>query len=219
MRTYLLIASVAALAIPGLASAQTTCHQEKDNSRVVGTVVGAGLGALVGSALAGHHNATAPAIGGAVVGGFAGNAIGGSTVHCDRYDNGYYDRDGRWHEASGYYDRDGRWVRAYPGTGYYDSSGRWHSMRSADAYGRDAAYAGGGNLYARESDLEQRIHAADYNGSLSRYDADRLMRDLNRIRDRQAQLRADHDGLTDGDVADIDSRLDNLSDRLGDETR
>src|SRR5260370_39298277 len=145
MRKLVLIAGLAALAIPGLASAQTTCHQEKNNNRVVGTVLGAGIGALIGSGLAGHHNSTGAAVAGGVVGGVAGNAIGGSTVHCDHYDNGYYDRDGRWHEASGYYDRDGRWERTYPGTGYYDASGRWYPARAADAYGRDVAYAGGGN--------------------------------------------------------------------------
>ena len=218
MRKLLLIAGLAAVAIPSLASAQTTCHEEKNNSRVVGTVVGAGIGALLGSAIAGRHNSTGPAIGGAVVGGVAGNAIGGSSVHCDRYDNGYYDRDGRWHEASGYYDRGGRWVTTYPGTGYYDSSGRWNSARSAESYGSDVTYTGG-DLNDRENRLQQRISNAEYDGSLSRYDADRLNRQLSGIRGRQERLQGDHDGLTDSDVADLSSRLDGLNDRLSEATR
>ena len=222
MRKLLLIAGVAALTIPGLANAQTTCHHEKNNDRVVGTIVGAGLGALLGSAIAGHHDRGVGAVAGAVGGGVVGNAVGGSAVHCDRYDNGYYDRDGNWRAAngygSGYYDRDGRWVGAAPtGGGYYDRDGRWvERAPDSERYGADAAYAGG-NLYARESDLERQIRSAQYNGRLSSYDANRMYRQLNGIRSRQERLKDDHDGLTDSDVAELSSRLDNLSERLGSE--
>jgi hypothetical protein len=218
MRKLLMIAGVAALTIPGLANAQTTCHHEKNNDRVVGTVVGAGLGALLGSAIAGHHDRGVGAVAGAVGGGVVGNAVGGSAVHCDRYDNGYYDRDGYWHTAngrgSGYYDRDGRWVGATASNGYYDRYGRWvGAAPDAGRYGADVSYTGG-NLYARENDLEQQIRSAQYNGRLSSYDANRLYRQLNGIRSRQTRLSDAHGGLDDSDVADLSSRLDSLNDQL-----
>src|SRR5579871_1079733 len=195
----LLLASVAALAVPALASAQTTCHHEKDTDRVVGTVIGAGVGAVVGSAIAGPHHATAGAIVGGVGGGLAGNAVGGSAVHCDRYDNGYYDSDGGWHAAGGYYAADGRWIATAPGAGYYDNDGRWvPTAPPARYYGADVAYAGS-SLEAREERTERRIRSAEDAGALSEYDADRAYRSLNAIRDSQASLSDDHDGLTAAD--------------------
>jgi hypothetical protein len=190
------------------------CHRDRDANRVVGTVVGAGLGALLGAGIAGHHDRAAGAVIGGVGGGLAGNAIGGSTVHCDRYDNGYYDRDGRWHYASGYYDRYNRWVVATPGRGYFDSDGRWIPVAASAEYrGADAAYVGGG-LNAREDRIEERIRSAESEGALSRYDADRDYRYLNDIRDRQAMLANDHDGLNAADRDEIARRLNRLSDRL-----
>ena len=41
------------LLVPSLAMAQTNCEQRK-NDRVAGTVIGAGVGALLGSAIAGR---------------------------------------------------------------------------------------------------------------------------------------------------------------------
>ncbi|MGA3038359.1 MAG: DUF5666 domain-containing protein [Vulcanimicrobiaceae bacterium] len=43
------------------------------------------------------------------------------------YHNGWYDRDGNWHEgraANGWYDSNGNW-HAYS-NGWYDSNGNWH---------------------------------------------------------------------------------------------
>jgi len=121
---FIAAASVALVAIPYMANADTICHHEQSTNRAVGTVVGAGLGALVGGAVAGHHDTGLGVALGAIGGGVAGNVIGGATVNCDRYDNGYYDRNGQWHDAHGYYDR-GRWVATTPGGGYYDNDGRW----------------------------------------------------------------------------------------------
>lgn len=218
MRKLLLIAGIAVLSAPGLASADTTtCHRDRDNNRVVGTVVGAGLGALLGSSIAGHGDRTAGAVIGGVGGGLAGNAIAGSSVRCDRYDNGYYDRYGRWHYATGYYDRYNRWVAVTPGRGYFDSYGRWYATAPAAEYrGADVAYVGG-RLDAREDRVEERIRSAERAGALSQFDADRDYRFLSAIRSRQAMLAGDHDGLTAADRDDIAMRLDRLNDRLNDE--
>ena|SRR6516164_4266721 len=215
MRKLLLIAGVAVLSAPGLARADiTTCHRDRDTNRVVGTAVGAGLGALIGAGIAGHHDRAAGAVIGGVGGGLAGNAIGGSTVRCDRYDNGYFDSYGRWHYASGYYDRYHRWVGATPGRGYFDGDGRWIETAPAAGYrGADVAYVGGG-LDAREDRVEERIRSAERAGVLSGYDAERDYRYLDDIRSRQAVLADDHNGLNAADRNEIAMRLNGLNDRL-----
>ena len=68
MKIHQLVAGAAVAAlIPTFALAQTTCEQRATN-RVVGTVAGAGIGALLGSAIAGHGDRTT----GAVIGGVGG---------------------------------------------------------------------------------------------------------------------------------------------------
>jgi hypothetical protein len=228
MRKLLLIAGVAAVAVPGLANADTVCHHEKNNNRVVGTIAGAVGGGLIGNAIThGHGPGTAL---GAIAGGFAGNAIGGSSVHCDRYDNGYYDRDGGWHSASGYYERDGRWVRATSGAGYYDTDGRWvaeaprggyydrygHWVSTAPYagdYSRDTAY-GGGNVDYRLNRVEQDVRGLEASGRLSGRDANHAFRDLNDIRYRETRMRNDHGGLTGGDMADLNARINGVQARV-----
>jgi hypothetical protein len=88
MRKLLLIAGVAALAIPSLAAAQTGCLTQQHDARVAGTVAGGEL-----------------------------SAMGGAPFICADYDaDGYYDADGVWQGAAptGNYDRDGNWVGAAP---------------------------------------------------------------------------------------------------------
>ncbi len=71
MRIQTLVAGACAAAlIPTLALAQQTCEQ-RQSTRVVGTLAGAGIGALAGSAIAGHGARNE----GAVVGGVAGAAV------------------------------------------------------------------------------------------------------------------------------------------------
>src|SRR5215218_3739686 len=72
MRIQLVVAGLAVAAlIPSSALAQQTCEQRQTN-RAVGTIAGAGIGALLGSAVAGHGDRTA----GAVVGGLGGALVG-----------------------------------------------------------------------------------------------------------------------------------------------
>ena len=143
MRMNILAAGVAAAAFfPSIAFAQpqTSCEQQHTN-RIVGTVAGAGIGAVVGSAVAGHGNRTTGAVIGAVGGGLVGNQLTRGNADC-AHAYGYYDDRGAWHAnavqrsaAAGYYDRDGQWVDGAP-NGYYDSNNRWISANSnADASG------------------------------------------------------------------------------------
>ncbi len=130
MRRHILAAGIAAAAlIPSLAAAQVSCEQAQSN-RAVGTVAGAGIGALIGSAVAGRGNHTTGALVGAVGGGLVGNQLARSDANCS-HAYGYYDNDGQWHatsvqrsSANGYYDRSGQWMDGAP-NGYYDGQGRW----------------------------------------------------------------------------------------------
>jgi len=139
MRKLLLAAGLAAAAlIPSLASAQS-CEHQRDN-QVVGTVAGAGLGALLGSAIAPRGDRTAGAIIGGVGGAVVGNQVTRPYADCT-HAYGYYDRNSQWHanaieraDARGYYDRDGAWVDGAP-NGYYDTGGRWIAAAATPADG------------------------------------------------------------------------------------
>jgi len=134
MRKYLLAAGIAAATlIPTFALAQQTCEQQR-STRVVGTVAGAGLGALLGSAVAGHGDRTTGAVIGGVGGAFVGNRIAKPNADC-AHAYGFYDTQGMWHanvversNATGYFDRQGQWVDGAP-NGYY-SEGRWISANT-----------------------------------------------------------------------------------------
>jgi hypothetical protein len=217
MRKLLLIAGVAALAIPSIASAQPGCREQQHDNRVAGTVVGAGLGALIGSAVADPGSRGAGAVAGAIGGGAVGNIAGGASVDCGYGPAGYYDDNGVWRASPGYYDDSGAWHTA---SGYYDGDGNWLDGErptpppapSADTYGADVAYVGpSGDLSGREDWLEQRIQAGEDRGALTRYDADGDKGRLAAIRDLQGRLRDDQDGLSGDDREDIGSRLDDLN--------
>jgi uncharacterized protein YcfJ len=152
MRMLLLVAGVAALAAPGLASAQPGCLAQQHDSRVAGTVVGAGLGATLGSAIVGPGSRGAGVVAGAAVGDAVGNVADGASVTCGGYTQvGDYDADGVWRSGPGYYDQDGAWRQA---SGYYDQDGDWVDAPPPPArtspgppnaadYGADVAYTGG----------------------------------------------------------------------------
>ena len=129
MRKHLIAAGLAAATlIPSIALAQTTCEQRRDN-RVAGTLAGAGVGALLGSAIAGHDR-TAGAIVGGIGGAVVGNQLTKPNADC-AHAYGYYDSNRVWHanalqraQATGYYDNEGKWIDGAP-NGYYDGQGRW----------------------------------------------------------------------------------------------
>ena len=91
MNTKLILAGVLAAVLPSAALAQPpdpSCVQSNQNSKVEGTVLGAGAGALLGSVLAGRHSRGEGAVLGAVGGGVAGNVISGQRN--DPCPPGYY---------------------------------------------------------------------------------------------------------------------------------
>lgn len=215
MRKLLLIAGVAALTVPGLASAQTSCREQRHDNRVAGTVLGAVGGALIGGAVAGHGSKTTGAVIGGVAGGAVGNAVGGaSATNCDYSRTGYYDSNGVWRTANGYYDADGNWVDTRPPAvdyGYETRRYDRHYATSPYDYGRDVAYTGGRtDLTGRENWLEARIREGNSSGALRTYDANRDFRTLSGIRNYQARLSYRNGGLSYDDREAIASRLDDL---------
>jgi hypothetical protein len=133
MRNYILAAGLVAAAVATVpADAAVVCRQD-GNGRLAATVVGAGIGAILGRVIAGREDGTAGALIGAAGGGLAGNQLAKSDDNCS-YAYGYYDEQNRWHanaisadRARGYYDRDGHWVAGTP-NGYYDSANRWVAL-------------------------------------------------------------------------------------------
>ena len=98
-------------------SSYDACRRAQGNNEVAGAVVGGGVGALAGSAIAGHGDRTAGAVIGGVAGAVVGSQVGKSgSTNCEAstaapyYDTSrvYYDENGR----AFYYDASGR--RYYP---------------------------------------------------------------------------------------------------------
>lgn len=132
MRRPIFAASIVAVAlIPSIAYSQTNCERQR-SKQIVGTVAGAGVGAVIGNVVAGHDDKTAGTIIGAIGGAVIGNQATKPEGDC-RHAYGYYDENNRWHatgvsssDAKGYFDRSGRWVQGAP-NGYYGDGNRWIS--------------------------------------------------------------------------------------------
>ena len=141
MRSYMIAASIAALAMGSAAQADHVCKQDS-TGRTVATVAGAGIGAVIGRVIDGGRHKEVGTIGGAIAGGIAGNQLAkDDRPRCD-VAYGYYDESGRWHAnridasaARGYYDRNNNWVEGPP-NGYYDRNNNWVSFNG------DSRYAG-----------------------------------------------------------------------------
>jgi hypothetical protein len=64
--------------------------------------------------------------------------------------------------------------------------------------------------------LNDRVRAAALRGSITQYGADRLMRDLRMIDNRERSMPHFHGTLSTGDEASIRERLDGVNSRLAD---
>ena len=163
MKKYFIVAcmTVSAL-VPTMANAQSSCERQRSN-RVIGTVAGAGVGAVLGNVIAGRGNRTLGTVLGGVAGGVAGNQIAKPSNDCARA-YGYYDDSGKWHAtgvdrryAEGYYDRNGDWVAGAP-DGAYDDNGRYVPASSEGYYDQNdrwltnARYSTNGSSNARRDD-------------------------------------------------------------------
>lgn len=221
MRKHLLAAGFAVAAlIPTLASAQQTC-QERSNNRVAGTVVGAGIGALLGSAVAGRHDRGTGAVVGGLGGAVIGNQAAKGSADC-RHAYGFYDNNGNWHandvarsDARGYYDRNGVWIDGAP-SGRWDDNGRW-AAANANGYGYNASYTGVDAprpVGQRLAWLAERVRQGRMDGSLNRWEANRAQRDLDNIAREERGMRHRHGRLNPQDEAYLQSRLDTVSSEI-----
>lgn len=214
------VAFAAASLIPTLAQAQQTCEQRKAN-RVAGTVVGAGIGAILGSAVAGHGDRGKGAVIGGVGGAVVGNQVAKGSGDC-AHAYGYYDDNNNWHsnavsraDARGYYDSRGNWVEGAP-DGRWDEDGRW-STANANGYGYNASYGGVDaprDVRQRFAWLNERVRRGVDDGSLSRREANRALRDLDSVQREERRLRRRDGRLASQDEAYIQSRLDTISSEI-----
>jgi hypothetical protein len=229
MRKTLIAGGIAALTlIPTLANAQATCEERRAN-RTAGTIAGGVLGALAGSAIAGHGDRGTGAVIGGVGGAVVGNQLAkGGSGDC-QHAYGYYDNNNVWHSnavdrsyAQGYYDRSGVWIAGPPPSGTWGRDGRW--AMSADRYGSNAntySYSWRSDwrdapedIRARTDWLENRIVRSRNSGVISRHEAQRDMATLQEIRrDERHAMRSD--GRLSGREAErIMARLDDLNSQI-----
>lgn len=91
---------IAALALPGLALGATRCRQDNSDRKVVGTVLGAVAGGLIGNAVASGGGREGGAVIGAVGGAVIGNQLAASSG--ERCPHGYvaYEDDERGYPAN-----------------------------------------------------------------------------------------------------------------------
>jgi hypothetical protein len=204
MRKNLLLAGFAVAAfIPSLAMAQVTC-EERSNNRAAGTVGGAVVGALLGSAVAGHGDRGTGAVVGGIGGAVVGNQLSRGPRDC-QHAYGYYDNDNRWHDngadrtqAYGYYDRSGAWVDGPPSAGSYSANAAYQSrVNTLD-------------IDSRIARIDDRIQRGRADGSLSRSETREAKDHLNDIR-REYRDRQRDGRLSERDESLLQARLDRLS--------
>jgi hypothetical protein len=209
----LLLAGLAVAAItPSVAAAQ--CASANAN-RAAGTVVGAGVGALLGSAISGGR------AGGAIVGGVggavAGNAIAGANSTCaNQY--GYYDANGVWipntATAWGYYGPDGRWVDRGPPPGPAAYAPGPQSDVDVAYTGHDPWAGAPMDTRGREDWLRARIRAAMDTDILETYQGTTMLHLLDDVRRTDFAYRSGTGQLNPPQRQEIMARLDELNARL-----
>jgi len=133
----------AGVSAPSLASAQTyyrdggyydPCRREQSNRGIGGGLIGATLGAVIGSNVAARNARTEGALLGGAVGAVGGAVVGKNSAACD---SGYAPR-----TSYRTYER-----RDYGSAGYGDSYTYERNRRAPAAYDDDYAYDGRGNSY------------------------------------------------------------------------
>ena len=214
MKNKVILAGVMAAMLPAAALAQPAdpnCVASNTNSRVAGTVLGAGAGALLGSVLAGRHNRGEGAVLGAVGGGIGGNVIAGSRNQpCPP---GYY------------YGPNGPPPPGGPGPGYnngYPPPNGGYGGQPNGYYGanyappHDAGYGQFWNgaptdIGQRIDFMRTRIDDGQSNGQLQPYQVQRAHTELHSIRTWMKTRYSQNGGyLTPDDRGYIQARLDHL---------
>ena len=167
---------------------------------------------VAGSA-SGYYNSRGRWIAGPTVGRYdaRGRWIAGSAA-------GRRDSNGNWiaDPQPGYYNSNGRWI-AGTATGYYDNRGRWINTGITSGVGSDQSGLGPipRVVRARLTWMDQYIRASNSQGTLSRVETNRSLRELAGIRNSERAMIRDRRGeLSVRNEAAINIRLDRLSDKL-----
>lgn len=212
-----------------VASAQDDGHRRDGDSRIIGTVVGAGAGGVLGNVIAGRGDKTEGYIIGAIVGAVIGNQVSKSDRGDCRRAYGYYDEQGRWHatgvsasEELGYYDRNNQWVGG-AATGYYDVRGRWISTRVDNYQSNDNQYRPGTGPYdlgQMPTDVSTRIiwmreyvRSGLQSRRITQNSAQYARRELTAIEAQNRQFNRDG-RLTQREAQMLEKRLDRLTKRF-----
>ncbi len=213
MNNKLIIAGVLAAMLPAAAMAQPadpSCVRSNNNSRVEGTVLGAGAGALLGSVLAGRHSRGEGAVLGAVGGGVAGNVITGQRN--DPCPPGYYyppQQPGYGQPQPGYGQPQGGYGPP-PGNGYGPAP-------QAGGYG--AGYDQGAGRFwngaptdirERVQFMQDRIGQASSNEQLTPPETRRAQTELRSIRHYIHAQYSQYGQLTPDQRSYVQARLDHL---------
>lgn len=141
--------------------------------------------------------------------------------------SGSYDRNGRWQpgRVDGRRDASGNWI-ADDQPGYYDTRGRWNAgtvRGSYDArgvfvadngYGNTVGNTGQRDIKSRFARLETRIDNGASSGALTRNEARLAESELASIRRYDQSLRNRNGVISTRNEARVQTRLDQLSDRL-----
>ena len=215
MRQRLILAGLlAAAALPTFAHAQSydaACRKSHSDDRAAGTVIGAIGGALLGSAVAGHHDRGT----GAVVGGLGGAVVGNQIA-----------RSGEHHCPPGYdYVEPAPAAYAPPPPAYGPPPPpAYGPPPPPGAYGPPPPpgsfwYGASYDVRQRIDFLQDRINRSNADGFLSPREYRKLGGDLNTVR-RQARSMTYRDGgqLSPPDRDYLLHRLDDLSRRVHWET-
>lgn len=202
MRSRLILAGLAAAAaLPTLANAQpydSACRKAHSDDRAAGTVIGAIGGALLGSAVAGHHDRGA----GAVIGGVGGAVVGNQIA-----------RSGEHPCPPGY-----EYVAPAPAA--YGPPPPAYGPPPPPAYGPPPPpgsfwYGASYDVRARIDFLQDRINRTNADGFLSPREYRKLNGDLNGVRRQTRDLTyRDRGVLSPPDRDYLLHRLDDLSRRL-----
>ena len=161
LRSAAVAVTLAAVALPGLASAQSYDYRRYDNNsygqsyddrqcnasdrQATGAVVGAVVGAVAGSQMSARGRRTENSVLGGLIGAVIGAGVGGDSANCygqaDRYDQRAYDQGGYGHYG---YDQ-----RAYDQRGAYSYDGYERDRRYEDRRYDDRGY---GDAYGYDRD-------------------------------------------------------------------
>lgn len=201
MRKLILAATLAAItAAPAISHAATRCERQQQNNQAAGTVVGAGVGALLGNAVAGRGNRTAGTVIGGIGGAVVGNQLAKPGQPC----------------PDGYYAYDDAAPPPPAPTPAYAPAPAYGPAPYAGGYDRERFWAGAPErLDDRIAFLEDRVRRGRDDGSLTRGEAARVMDRISDVRRQEYQLtRRDGGRLNRADRDYLRSQLEDVSQQI-----